>query len=293
MNIHLECIPCTINSYLRLAGTGIVPESRQEPILRRLLEDLTGLDYDQSPPVLGRRMHRLIRECLGDNDPYRLIKKKYNRIMMEMYPKLEALIKGSEDPLDTAIRLAIAGNVIDSGPQHQADVSDTIRRVAEAELAIDDTLQLRRDLAQADSLLYIGDNAGEIVVDKLLLSLVDVNRKYFAVRDSPVINDATIEDATMTGMDHIAEVITTGDDAPGAVWESVSEEFRDIFEKADIIISKGQGNLEGLLDVPHRNIYFLLVTKCDLIADRLGTGKGEFIVKKGGTGRTLPGKKTR
>ncbi len=292
MNIHFECIPCTIQSYLRLAGTGVIPEFQQEPILRRLLEDLAGFDYNQSPPVLGRRMHRLIRECLQDHDPYRLIKEEHNRIMLEMYTKLEGLIKESKDPFDTAIRLAIAGNVIDSGPQHQIDVADAIKRVAEAEPAINDTRHLIRDLEQAESLLYIGDNAGEIVADKLFLSLIDVNRKYFAVRGSPVINDATLEDAGMSGMDRIAEVITTGDDAPGVVWESVSGEFRDVFKKADIVISKGQGNLEGLLDISHRSIYFLLVTKCDLIAERLGTGRGEFIVKKGGTGETLPGNKT-
>jgi uncharacterized protein with ATP-grasp and redox domains len=282
MNIHSECIPCTINSYLRLAGTGVVPESQQEPILRLLLDDLARIDYGQSPPVLGRRMHRLIREFLQNPDPYHLIKKKYNLMMMERYPEFEGLIKASGDPFNTAIRLAIAGNVIDSGPQQQLDVTETIERVAGARLAIDDSRQLRRDLEQADSLLYIGDNCGEIVMDKLFLSCINVKRKYFAVRNSPVINDATLEDANTTGMDKVAEVITTGDDAPGAVWESVSGEFRDIFRNVDTVISKGQGNLEGLLDIPHESIYFLLVTKCDLIANRLGTRKGEFIVKKGG-----------
>ncbi len=282
MNIHLECIPCTVNSYLRLVKSGVVPASLEEEILRRLLEYLSGVEYDQSPPVLGRKMHRLIRECLQDADPYRGIKERYNRMMLELYPEFGKLVERSADPFDTAMRLAIAGNVIDLGPQDQLDVPETLSRVTRTGLAIDDSRQLRHDLEKAGSLLYIGDNCGEIVLDKLFLSCLDVPEKYFAVRGHPVINDAAPEDAVMTGMAEVARVITTGDDAPGAVWESSSKEFKDVFKKADVVISKGQGNLEGLMDVPHKSIYFLLVTKCDLIAHRLGTGKGEFIVKKGG-----------
>lgn len=281
MNIQLECIPCTLNSYLRLVKTGVIPETQQEAILRRLLKGLAVIDFDKSPPVLGRRMHRLIRELLQNPDPYHQIKEKYNHMMLELYSKFEGMIDGSEDPSDTAMRLAIAGNVIDFGPQDQLDVMDTINRVYGAKLAIDDSRHLRYDLKQATSLLYIGDNCGEIVLDKLFLNYMNVPRKIFAVRARPIINDVTFHDAKMTGMEEVAKVITTGDDAPGAVWESTSKEFKEIFRNADVIISKGQGNLEGLLDVPHDNIYFLLVTKCDLIAERLGTEKGQFVVKKG------------
>jgi uncharacterized protein with ATP-grasp and redox domains len=281
MNIKLECIPCTLNSYLRLAETGVIPESQKEVILRQMLKLFATLDFNQSPPVLGCKMHALIRESINDPDPYHRIKEEYNHMMMDLYPEFEGMINGSEDPFDTAMRLAIAGNVIDFGSQHQFDVMETINRVMDAKLAIDHSRQLRADLEQADSLLYIGDNCGEIVLDKLFLSLLKVPHKYFAVRDSPIINDVTYEDAILTGMDKIATVITTGDNSPGAVWESTSEQFQKVFKNADLIISKGQGNLEGLLDVAHESIYFLLVTKCDLIAKRVGTKKEEFIVKKG------------
>jgi len=266
---------------LRLVKTGVIPEALQEPILRRLLRLLSMIEYNQSPPIIGRKMHRLIRELLKNTDPYRQIKEKYNRMMLELYSDFEKLIEESENPLDTAMRLAIAGNVIDFGSQYQLDVMDTINRVMGAKLAIDDSGHLRHDLNQANSLLYIGDNCGEIVLDKLFLETIDLPEMYFVVRDRPVINDVTFHDAEMTGMEKIAKVITTGDDAPGAVWESASKEFKDIFNNADVIISKGQGNLEGLIDIPHNNIFFLLVTKCDFIAERVGTRKGEFIVKRG------------
>jgi len=252
-------------------------------MLRRMLKLFATLDFNQSPPVLGCKMHALIRESINNPDPYHQIKEEYNHMMMDLCPKFEELINGSEDPFDTAMRLSIAGNVIDFGTPYQLDIMGTINRVMDAKLAIDNSPQLRIDLEQAESLLYIGDNCGEIVLDKLFLSHLDVPIKYFAVRNSPIINDVTYEDAILTGMDKVAKVITTGDNSPGAVWESTSEQFREVFMHADVIISKGQGNLEGLLDVPHDSIYFLLVTKCDLIANRLNTEKEEFIVKKGNT----------
>jgi len=153
--------------------------------------------------------------------------------------------------------------------------------VKEHELAIDDSRFLRDDLEHAQTLLYVGDNCGEIVLDKLFLETIDISQKNFVVRESPVINDITLEDAKMTGIDKIATILTTGDDSPGAVWESASKDFRDHFNNADVIISKGQGNLEGLIDVPHDHVYFLLVTKCDLIGEKIGTRNGDFVVKRG------------
>jgi len=272
-----------LNSYLRLAETGVIPESQKEEILRQMLHVFATFDYHQSPPVLGCKMHTLIRESIHNPDPYHQIKEEYNQMMMDLYAKFERLVKRSKDPFDASMRLAIAGNVIDFGSQHQLDIMGTINRVMDANLAIDHSSQLRIDLEQADSLLYIGDNCGEIVLDKLFLSMLDVPIKYFAVRESPIINDVTFEDAILTGIDKVAKVITTGDNSPGAVWESTSEQFQTVFKNADVVIAKGQGNLEGLMEVAHDSLYFLLVTKCDLIARRVGTKKEEFIVKRGKT----------
>ena len=138
--------------------------------------------------------------------------------------------------------------------------------------------QLKNDLKTANQVLYIGDNCGEIVLDKLFIQTINHPNIYFAVRGGPVINDVTIEDAKMVGIDKITKIITTGDDSPGAVWETCSNKFKNIFKKSDIVIAKGQGNLEGLLDVKH-NIYFLFVVKCNLIGSRVGAKVGDFIIK--------------
>ncbi len=281
MKTQFECIPCIVNSYLRLVDTNVIPESRQEVILRQLLQYLSRVDYDQSPPMLGRTLHRMIRDFLQDPDPYSQLKQNYNHMILDLYPSFKEMVESSEDSFDTAMRLAIAGNVIDFGAKYQFDVMETINNVMEGELAIDDSSSLHDALEQAQTLLYIGDNCGEIVLDKLFLETLEVPQKYFVVRESPVINDITWEDAKMTRMDEVATIITTGDDSPGAVWEFASKEFKDHYNKADVVISKGQGNLEGLIDVPHDHLYFLLVTKCDLIAERIGSQKGNFVVKRG------------
>jgi hypothetical protein len=278
MEITLDCIPCIVNNFLKLLKTGVLPEHAREPAMRRLLVFLAEADFQQSPPVLGREIHRMIREELNNPDPYSEIKYEYNLMALGMYPDLEKMVMTADDSFDMAMRLAIAGNVIDFGSQHQFDLMDTVNRVINANIAIDDSQKLREDLESAKSLLYIGDNCGEIVFDKLFITHINLPDTYFAVRGGPVINDITVDDAVLVGMDKFAKIITTGDNAPGAVWKTSSDDFKQVFDKVDVVIAKGQGNLEGLIDVPG-NIYFLFVSKCDLIATRLGAKNGDFIVK--------------
>lgn len=279
METSLDCIPCMINSFLHLLKNGMLPGEKQVPAMQRLLSYLATADLQKSPPALAREMHHIIREELDNPDPYYDIKKHYNSKMMDMLPRFSAMVEKANDPFDMALRLAMAGNVIDFGPQNRMDIMETIDRVVDAEFGIDDSQQLRDDVAHAENLLYIGDNCGEIVLDRLFMQTINHPRVTFVVRGGPAINDALMEDAEFVGMDKLAAIITTGDNAPGAVWETASDEFRRAVKSADVVISKGQGNLEALMDVD-ANIYFLLVAKCDLIASRIGAKTGDFIVKR-------------
>jgi len=280
MKTHLDCIPCTVSSFMRLLDNGVIPQEKQEILMRKVLDFLSKTDYSHSPPEMGAELHRMIRDILQDKDPYRQIKEKYNVMMMELYPKLKDMLEESGAPLDTAMRLAIGGNVIDFGAKYQFDVMETIQGALDRKPDPDDSGELLKALGQARKVMYIGDNCGEIVLDKLFLEYMDVDEKIFVVREKPIINDVTEEDARMVGMDQVARVKTTGDDSPGAVWERSSGEFRKLFTEADVVISKGQGNLEGLIEVKHDQLYFLLVTKCELIAERIGSRKGQFVVMK-------------
>ena len=275
----MDCIPCIINSFIRLLKSEDISHAVQEEALRKLLRYIADVDYKNSPPILGREMHKMMREQLNNPDPYHELKKKYNRMMLDIYPEFEEMVKASQNPFDIAMRLAIAGNVIDFGPQDQLNFMDTINRVVHSEIAIDDSVLLQNDLSKANSVLYIGDNCGEIVLDKLFIETINCPNIYFAVRSGPVLNDVTIDDAKMVGLDKIANIISTGDNAPGVVLDACSDEFIRIFNNSDVIISKGQGNLEGLIDVD-QNIYFLLVTKCDLVGNLISTVKGDFVVKR-------------
>jgi uncharacterized protein with ATP-grasp and redox domains len=278
MYIALECIPCIVNNYIKLTRDGTLPEDAIEKNLRRFLVFLSKADYKQSPPVLGREVHRMIRRMLKNNDPYSGIKQKYNGMILNMYGVFENMIKKSHDPFDTALKLAIAGNVIDFGCQHRLDIMHTVQKVLHADINNHHSTQLRNNLERAEQVLYIGDNCGEIVFDKLFIKTINHPNIYFAVRGGAVINDVTEVDADMVDIGSYAKVITTGDDAPGAVWKTSSEEFKTIFKHSDVVIAKGQGNLEGLIDVNH-NIYFLFVVKCNLIASRVGANIGDFIIK--------------
>lgn len=277
MKIEYSCIPCSIHNYLRLVEKGMIPPELQEAIFRRMLTFFSTVDYRLSPPALGQQLHRILREMLNNPDPYRDVKRQSNEDMVRMVPFLEEMVAKASDSFNTALRLAIAGNVIDFGSFYHLDILETITSIISSTLAIDHSASLKEDLARADTVLYIGDNAGEIVLDKIFLKLLNHAHIYFAVRGNAVLNDALLEDAEALEIDRYATLITTGDDAPGVIRKTASDQFNAVFDTADVIISKGQGNYEGLSDEPG-NIYYLLVTKCSLVASHIGVPEKSYVV---------------
>ena len=280
IKIVYDCIPCAIGSLITLFEKGVVPQQQQADTMRALLQYLSQINFNGSPPILGKEMHRVIRNVLHDPDPYYQIKKQFNALLLQHYEKLKSEVDAAADPFQAALRLAIAGNIIDYGANRSFDIDETLHKAKTVQFAVDHSLQLKQALNMAQTLLYLGDNAGEIVLDRILIETIKHPHVYFAVRESPIINDATMEDAQQVGMDKVATVISNGDDAPGTVLSHTSPEFRKIFEQADLIISKGQGNFEGLSSC-RKNIYFLLMAKCHHVAHHLGVSKGDFVVKRG------------
>ena len=279
LTFTFECIPCAIGSLINLFNRGFVPLEKQEDAMRSLLKYLSEVNFNQSPPALGQQMHRIIRQVLDDPDPYKEIKYKFNSLMLEYYPRLKEKVDTAPDPFNYALRLAIAGNVIDFGPDNLFDINDTLKEAESVKLGIDHSQQLKKEIKNAKTLLYLGDNAGEIVMDRLLLETINHSNVYFVVRGAPIINDITIADANQVGINQIATVISNGDDAPGTILENVSAQFRNIYNKADLIIAKGQGNYESLSGCG-KNIYFILMAKCDHVANHLGVRVGDFLTLK-------------
>ncbi len=282
MQTFLDCIPCFIRQALDAARLSTDDKKIHEQVVREVLILVNKLDMGQSPPLMGQKIHRLIRKLVGVEDPYREVKSEFNELALKLYPKLRKLITESEKPLETAIRLAIAGNIIDFGVSSKlkkADIDAAISECMDKSFSAVGLDSFREALNRARHILYIADNAGEIVFDRLLIEKMPIEKITLVVKGSPVINDATMEDAVLAGLPKIVEVIDNGSDAPGTILESCSQTFRGRFDNADLIIAKGQGNYETLSDVG-KNIFFILRAKCPVIADDIGCEVGEMILKK-------------
>jgi len=282
MRSYLDCIPCFVRQALEAARLVASDEQTCEQVVRRVLALAAEMDLNQSPPAMGGEIHRVIRQVTGKDDPYKEIKQKFNALALRLYPDMKRLIAGSARPLETAVRLAIAGNIIDFG------VSSSLK-TAEVEEAIDDSLKADFDMSEfeefptavkeAGRILYLCDNAGEIVFDRLLIERLPYEKITCVVKGSPVINDAIMEDARITGLTEVVEVIENGSNNPGTIPKTCSEDFRRRFDQADLIIAKGQGNYETLSDVD-KNIFFVLKAKCPVIARHLGCEVGTMILRK-------------
>jgi len=282
MRIYLDCISCFIRQALCAARLATDDEQIHQEVVQGVLRLASRLDMSQSPPAIGQQMHRLIRELIGSDDPYRRVKTRFNNLALRLYPELRKRIMRSEDRLETAIRLAIAGNIIDFGANGSLEEPDVNRAIRES-LAVEPNrmqLSLFRDATvHAETILYIADNAGEIVFDRLLIEQLPYEKVTVVVKGKPVINDATIEDADVAGLTRIVEVIDNGSDAPGTILQDCSATFHERFSRADMVIAKGQGNYETLSGVD-KNVFFLLKVKCPVIARDIGCSANETVLRR-------------
>lgn len=279
MRTYLDCYPCLMRQALSAARMVTDDESAQHAVMTETLSLLQTLPPGSTPPQISYGVHRIVRERLGENDPYLEAKAESTRLALDLYPRLASLVAQSDDPLDTAVRLSIAGNIIDFGVTDEIpDLWSTVERVLEAPLAIDHLARLRVALAAADRVLYLADNAGETVFDRVLIEQLKIPVVY-AVKGGPVLNDATLEDALAAGLDTCSSIIDNGSAAPGTILELCSPEFREVFGKAPLIIAKGQGNYETLSDAGPR-VFCLLQAKCFVIAADLAAPVGSAIVRQ-------------
>ncbi len=267
MNIYLDCIPCFVKQALEAARRVTKDPAVHEQMLREVLSLTAELDLSQCPPVVGQRIHRRLRELTGGGDPYAEAKTRFTRLALELLPEMAARVESAADPFTAAVQLAIAGNVIDLGANGlltESEVRSSMSELARQPLC-GDVEVLRAAAQRAQRILYLADNAGEVVLDRPLITLLGSGRVTVAVRGAPVINDATRADAEAAGLTGLVEVIDNGSDAPGTVLAECSADFRARFSEAELIIAKGQGNFETLSGV-EANVFFLFKAKCPVIA---------------------------
>jgi uncharacterized protein with ATP-grasp and redox domains len=281
-----------LSQALRAARAATNDETVQRQVVDAVARMIPELPLGLKPPEIAQQGYRLIGEITGNNDPFHQSKAEANRAVLAIYPHLQQMVQQSADRLFTACKLAIAGNSIDLGPKFEYGSIESIIDATVAcpiPLAVNNYDQLWSSLKNSRSLLYLGDNTGEIVFDRLLIEeihRVEELEIYFVVREKPVINDVTVDDALAVGMERVARVVSNGSDAPATILSQCSAELQWLYRSADIIIAKGQGNYESLEGEPG-NIFFMLRAKCPLVAETLGVGVGDCVLKRQVHGLTI------
>ena len=288
MKLRLDCVACIVRQALKAARLATSDERLQEIVMRRVMKRLLNAEWAGTPPQLVRAsgVVSVIREVTGVDDPYAELKRKSNDEALSIMDEAKKIIGESPAPLRVAVKLAIAGNIIDFAALDTYDLKSTIDKVLRQEPAIDDYPMLRNDVLKASSLLFFADNAGEIVFDKLLIEeMINVRGKpfdkiTFVVKGVPIVNDATIEDALYVGLDKLPniEFKTISNGEPGTGPERLSGEVLGWIREHDLVVSKGQGNYEDLSETT--GVYFLLLAKCPVAASDIGVKVGDTVIMK-------------
>lgn len=278
MKASLECLECVVRQALRAARmAGDDPEMHRQ-VINAAVADIPAMDLNSSPAVLSLDLYQYAQQISGVDDPYLNIKQEQNRMILELEPELEQLVEKSEQPLITAIKLAAAGNIIDLGilQAHEINPRDAIARAMETPMAVDHTEHFLENLKRCEDFLYLLDNAGEIVFDKVLIRQLQQHTNVTAVvKAGPIINDACLEDAEQVGLTTICDVIDNGGAFVGSPLTLVPQSFLDRMAQADILLGKGQGNYETIDDFKG-NVYLLLKAKCDVVARHMGISLGDL-----------------
>lgn len=290
MKAEIQCIPCFLNQAVEaLELTGADRETRVRT-MKHLISFLDRMDFDLSPPELSMYFHRIIREETGNPDPYIGLKEMSTETVQKLMPYLKELMEKTDDPLALSIKLGALGNVIDFGTPIRMNIEEMVDEVVNKELTVWDYNEFTQALEKADRILFLGDNAGEILLDRFLLHQLKERGKtiIYGVREGPIINDATTKEAGEAGITEFADLITTGSHAPGTILKHSTVALKEALGKADMIISKGQGNFESLADdpklmemvIPGNPIFFLLTIKCGIVGDFGGVPQGSTIFRQ-------------
>ncbi len=282
MNTYPECLSCLLKQTIQTVKFAKAKKVTQKKIIKEIEKKfLPFVNLKLSPPEISRNMHIKIKELLKNDDPYKNVKTKYNKIALSLYPSLKSKIKKSNNKFLTAVKIAIAGNVIDFGVQLAFDIKKDVDDILNKKFAIFDFEKFKNKLKKVKDILYLADNTGEIIFDKIFIEYLIKTYKsniIYAVKEKPILNDATIKDAKWAEIDKFAQIMSCGADSPGTVLKYCNKEFLKIFKNSKLIISKGQGNFEAL-DRIKKPIFFLFKIKCDLVANYLKLPIGSIILK--------------
>ncbi len=275
------CFPC----FLKQAHSSVAylteDENKRVQVLKQVALMLPTLDPEKNPAYNSSLVLFKINELMGSKDPFAEARKKYDKLALDLAPELRGEIETAADPLEMATRLSVVGNVIDLGIKEKVDIEGTLELAKGSGFKIFEFEAFKQELNKAKRILYILDNAGEIVFDSLLIEQVRKLGKAViaAVRGGPILNDAIMDDAKRVGLDKLVKVIDTGSNFVGVIREKCSPVFLKALDTAELVIAKGQGNYETL-EGTRPNIFFILKAKCGAVAAHLGVEEGDLVLKK-------------
>ena len=277
MRTYLDCYPCILRQALGASRCAGANPEQQISVIQNVLTLLQEILPEQTPPEIAHQVHRIVADTISASDLYREAKRKSTEDALALYPDLKKLVEQSADPLDTAIRISIAGNIIDFGAyDHIEDLHSVVDRVILQPYDINDTKNFRKKLSCANQVLFLADNAGETVFDRILIETLELPVIY-AVKGGPILNDALMEDAVAAGVHQCATLISNGSDAPGTILPLCSNEFCQIYDEMSLVIAKGQANYETLSEAGEK-VFCLLLVKCPVIANDIGAPVGSIVV---------------
>ncbi|MFC1671254.1 DUF89 domain-containing protein [Spirochaetota bacterium] len=293
MKLGKKCLSCLVGQIENCLEVMNIKEEKTLPILQDAMTVISKSDTSKSPPLIGREAYTRICELTGIVDPFERIKKYSNDMAMRLLPFARSLTQKGDDPILSSLKISITGNIIDYGAPGESNEDEIKQLLIESvETHIDNITfnDFLHDIDNSEKILFLGDNSGEIVFDKLFIENLPSDKIIFSVRGKPIINDSTLIDAEYTGLNKLVKVIDTGDNTPGIDFSRCSNHFLDEFKTADMIILKGQGNLETLIDEnisgyikKETPLYFLLKVKCYFVAELLEKNIGDIVfIKKGG-----------
>jgi len=283
MQVFPECIPCLTSRVLyeaKLSSTDFATQLKAE---EAAVKTMCRMGFEGPIALLSTEVHRAVYRILGDDDPYRHVKRLANETAVKLLPTVQSLIQTSSDPFRSAVIAAIIGNTFDFGvlgfEVATDDFEKEVATIYRHGLDIDDTDAMKPLL---NDVVYVADNVGEIVYDGLLIEQMRKlgARVTLVVRGGPILTDATIEDVWESGLDKVADrVITTGSNAIGIKLDEISAELRDILPRASLIIAKGMANYEMLSEYSFKPVAYLMRVKCVPVAESVGARTGDFIAK--------------
>jgi len=258
-------------------NTAGVDSAPQYTILRSVLQVIQDADIQDSPSATCAETNRVIMGMSGIEDLYLSVKQANTAEALALYPRLKALVADAADPLGMALRISAAGNIIDAVHMDDYDLWQEVEHAIVQSLQGNGLSPFREALQKANHLLILADNAGETVFDRVLIETLAIPVVY-AVKDGPILNDVTQADALAAKIDQVAEIVTNGSATPGTILPMCSPDFLEIFQRADLILAKGQANYETLEDLGSSKVYFLLRIKCPLVGRHIGFQPGNVVL---------------